>query len=74
MPFPPSGDLPNPGTEPVSPTSSALASGFFTTDPPGKPTKGISWLKKYFSLEKVKTVAFFSNYKIHPLFTKIRNL
>ena len=27
-------DLPTPGIEPVSP---ALASGFFTTEPPGKP-------------------------------------
>ena len=34
LPFPSPGDLPNPGTEPVSP---ALAGGFFTTEPPGKP-------------------------------------
>ena len=33
-PFPPSWDLPAPKIEPVSP---ALAGGFFTTDPPGKP-------------------------------------
>ena len=33
-PFPSPGDLPNPGTEFVSP---ALAGGFFTTDLPGKP-------------------------------------
>ena len=31
---PPPGDLPNPETEPTSP---ALAGGFFTTEPPGKP-------------------------------------
>ena len=31
MPFPPPGDLPNPGIEPVSLTSPALAGGFFTT-------------------------------------------
>ena len=30
------GDLPDPGMEPVSPV---LAGGFFTTQPPGKPTK-----------------------------------
>ena len=30
-PCPPPGDLPNPGTEPVSLTSPALAGGFFTT-------------------------------------------
>ena len=27
---PPSGDLPDPGIEPISPTSSTLARGFFT--------------------------------------------
>ena len=35
--FPPPGNLPNPGIEPTSPTSPALANGFFTTEPPGKP-------------------------------------
>ena len=34
LPFPSSGDLPEPGIEPVSP---ALADGFFITEPPGKP-------------------------------------
>ena len=32
--FPPPGDLPDPG---IGPTSPALAGGFFTTAPPGKP-------------------------------------
>ena len=36
VPFPPQGDLPNPGMEPASP---AVASGFLTTEPPGKPKK-----------------------------------
>ena len=36
LPFPPPGDLPNPGIESVSPTS-ALGGGFFATLPPGKP-------------------------------------
>ena len=31
LPCPPSGNLPDPGIEPESLTSSALASGFFTT-------------------------------------------
>ena len=35
--FPPPGDLPNPGIEPVSVASLALAGGFFTPVPPGKP-------------------------------------
>ena len=34
LPFPSPGDLPNPRVEPSSP---ALADGFFTTAPPGKP-------------------------------------
>ena len=37
LPFPPSEDLPNPGTELMSPVSPKLADGFFTTEPPGKP-------------------------------------
>ena len=37
LPFPSPGDLPNPGIEPASPVSPALAGGFFTTTPPGKP-------------------------------------
>ena len=36
-PFPPPGDLPDPGGEPLSPASPALAGGFFTTALPGKP-------------------------------------
>ena len=35
LPFPSPGDLPDPGTEPVSPV---LVGGFFTTEPLGKPT------------------------------------
>ena len=35
LPFPTPGDLPDPGIEPESP---ALASKFFTTEPPGKPS------------------------------------
>ena len=31
LPFPSLGDLPNPGTEPVSPASLVLAGRFFTT-------------------------------------------
>ena len=37
LPFPPSGDLPDPGIEPKSPASPALAGRFFTTELPGKP-------------------------------------
>ena len=37
LPFPPPGDLSGPGIEPVSSMSPAMAGGFFTTVPPGKP-------------------------------------
>ena len=33
LPFPSPGYLPNPGIEPASPASPALAGGFFTTEP-----------------------------------------
>ena len=35
LPFPPPGDLPNPGIELASLRSPALAGGFFTTEPLG---------------------------------------
>ena len=41
LPFPTPGDLPNAGLEPESLVSPALAHGFFTTEPPGKPIQGI---------------------------------
>ena len=37
LPFPSSGDLPDPGIEPMSP---ALADRFFTTEQSGKPNRG----------------------------------
>ena len=37
LPFPPLGDLPDPGIEPTSLVPPELAGGFFTTVPPGKP-------------------------------------
>ena len=38
LPFPTPGDLPDPGIKPVSLAFPALAGGFFTTVPPGKPS------------------------------------
>ena len=37
LPYPPLGDLPDPGIEPASLMSPALADGFFTTEPPEQP-------------------------------------
>ena len=39
--FPTPGYLPNPGIEPMSLAFPALAGGFFTTAPPGKPNYSI---------------------------------
>ena len=36
LPFPPLGDPPDPGLEPMFLRSSALAGRFYTTEPPGK--------------------------------------
>ena len=44
LPFPSPGDLPNPGIEPLSLMSPALAGGIFTTVPPGKPSTTVSSL------------------------------
>ena len=46
LPFPSSGDLPDPGIEPESLSSPALISRFFTTVPPGKPECQLLSLKK----------------------------
>ena len=50
LPLPTSGDLPNPGIEPTSLVSTALARGFFTTELPGKPSPfgGNTFLVTYF--------------------------
>ena len=47
LPFPPPGDLLDPGIEPKSP---ALAGGFFTTEPPGKPLGDLKQQKSILSL------------------------
>ena len=51
LPFPSPENLPNPGTEPESLVSPALESGFFTTEPPGKPRKLPSVCKIDFRIE-----------------------
>ena len=43
LPFPPPGDLPHPGIEPLSLAFPALASRFFTTVPPRKPINFYKW-------------------------------
>ena len=36
LPFPPPGDAPNQGIEPLSPVAAELGGRFFTTEPPAK--------------------------------------
>ena len=44
LPFPTPGDLPDPGTEPLSPVSPALAGRFFTIEPHTKPLLTIIYI------------------------------
>ena len=58
LPCPPSGDLPNPGTEPVSRMSPALAGRFFTTSASWEPLSGSYW--RSFSIQ-------YTAYRTHKL-------
>ena len=46
LPFPPPGDLPDPGIKHTSPVSSAWAGRFFTIEPPGKPSNHLGSLRE----------------------------
>ena len=50
LPFPPPGVLPNPGMEPASLGSPALAGEFFTTVLPGKPVLGLKKIQISFEV------------------------
>ena len=57
LPFPPPGDLPDPGIEPkspVSPASPALAGSFSTTEPTGKPVTSMAFPLKGLLISKWK--------------------
>ena len=43
LPFPPPRNLPNPGIEPASPESLAVADRFSTTEPPGESMGDSNW-------------------------------
>ena len=42
FPYPPPGNLPDPGLEPASSVIPCIAGGFFTTEAPGKPMLSLS--------------------------------
>ena len=54
LPFPSPGDRPNPGIKHVP---SALASGFFTTEPPGSPTLGQGPANFFIKVQMVNILA-----------------
>ena len=61
LPFPPAGDLPDPGIKPKSPASPALLAGrSFTTEAPGKPGWSASishfLMRKFFSVTKFRAI------------------
>ena len=66
LPFPSPGYLPKPGIKPMSP---ALADGFFTTEPPGKPN--ISFICSWLSY---KWNNFMSSIVYLPMAQTVKNL
>ena len=44
LPYPPRGDLPDPGIEPTSPMTLALQVDSLLTEPSGKPRRIYSWV------------------------------
>ena len=57
-------DLPGPGIEPVSP---ALAVGFFTTEPPGKPLS-LTFKFQYSIFYSLNSVSFYLHFGSRNLF------
>ena len=54
LPFPSTRDLPNPGIEPTSLVSPAMADGLFTTEPPGKPYYNMHEPWKYAKMKEAR--------------------
>ena len=59
LPFPSPGDLPDPGIEPASP---ALASGFSTIEPPGKPLSKLYSCFKFHQNENIDSISLILEY------------
>ena len=70
LPFPTPEDLPNPGIKPASLAYLVLASGFFTTEPPGKSSSGIQKFNHATGTTSAET-KIRSN-KIHQSLNRIR--
>ena len=65
LPFPPPGDLPDPGIEPVSPASPALQADCFTAESSGKPRASVHSSTKW---SHNKLVGLCWGFKKTPLF------
>ena len=63
LPFPPPGDLPDPGIEPMSPISPALASGYFTTVPNGKL---VLYSRTLVFIHSIYTILYIHSIYTHP--------
>ena len=67
LPFPAPGDLPDPGIKPTFLASPALAGGFFTTLPPGKPQLHTTQLKIFcINRPTWEIVCFLSTLSVTP--------
>ena len=69
LPFPVPGHLPNPGIEPMSP---ALTGGFFTTEPPVKPTHILDW-PKFGTLTTTNAGGMWSKRNSHSWLAEMQN-
>ena len=74
LPFPPPGDLPNPGIEPMCPVSPALAGGFFTTEPPGKPSRAQRNSPVLSNTTPVTTLSFPSSFFLAAFLWLLQNV
>ena len=61
--FPPPGDHPDPGTEPPSLVSAALAGSFFTPAPPGKPIMSMTYI--HVSLHRICFCLWINSWRKH---------
>ena len=66
LPFPPPGNLPDPGIEPESPAALTLAGGFFTTEPSGKPWHNAEHIIKMWMSVLLQLVRTFQTLKGLP--------
>ena len=59
LPFPTPGDLPHPWVKSECPASPAVAGGFFTTEPPGKPSCSVLLYFSRYYIVRLKMFLFF---------------